>query len=219
MHERLDENNNLKSDLVVEFKNKYNLLLTDIERYKFRQDSSKGFAAKQNRNSQMILSDLQILNGLLNDNLQRIDKFLVNSNPNEYLDLKKIFNNIIKSIIQAINNSREALKEARSDYYDFEKKPNKKNSAVNARIWKKERNNTLSEILSWSISLVSLRNMAEPKYFKNFDRDYIEAYQHFIYYLMTRPNYYSYLNAGEQINETENNKNIKRELKKTKHSK
>lgn len=218
MHERLDEKNTLESDLVVEFKKKYNLLLTDIEKYRFREDSSKGFATKQNRNSQMILSDLQILNGLLDNNLQRIDKFLVDSNPNEYLDLKKIFNNVFKRIIQVIDNSREALKEARSDYYDFEKKPNKKNSAVNARIWKKERNNTLSEILSWSISIVSLRDMAEQRYFKNFDKGYIEAYQNFIDYLMTRPNYYSYLNAEEQINETENNKNIKRELKKTKHS-
>lgn len=215
MHERLDEKNTLESNLVIEFKKKYNLLLTDIEKYRFREDSSKGFATKQNRNSQMILSDLQILNGLLDDNLQRIDRFLVDSNSNEYLDLKKIFNNVFKRIIQVIDNSREALKEARSDYYDFEKKPNKKNSAVNARIWKKERNNTLSSILSWSITLVSLRDMAEQKYFKNYDKDYIETYQHFIDYLMTRPNYYSYLKAEEQINETEINKNIKR---KSKHS-
>lgn len=217
MHDKLDENNTLKSELVVEFKNKYNLLLTDIERYKFRQDSSKGFAIKQNRNSQMILSDLQILNSLLDDNLQRIDKFLVDSSPNEYLELKKIFNNVFKRIMQAINNSHEALKETRSDYYGFEKKLNKKNSAVNARIWKKERNNTLSSILSWSISLVSLRDMAEKKYFKNYNKKYIEEYQNFIDYLMTRPNYYSYLTAEEQINETEINKNIKKELKKSKH--
>lgn len=230
MHERLDEYNILKSETVVEFKNKYNLLLTDIENYKFRENSSKGFAVKQNRNSQMILSDMQMLNAILDETLQRIDNFFVESNQNEYTKLKDIIDIIVKRYINEINNSREMLQEAMYEYYDyrnnpnrFENNPNKKNSAVRARIWKKERNNALSNILRWSINLISLRDMVEKTYFKNFDSKYIEKYQEFIDYLSSRSNYYSYFNTEEQIDETKKNKDKKRKLKvndrlKSKHS-
>ena len=61
MHEKLDEFNNLKSEIVIEFKNAFNYLLETIKKYKFREDSSKGFAIKQNKNSMLILSGLKVI--------------------------------------------------------------------------------------------------------------------------------------------------------------
>ena len=210
MHEKLDEFNNLKSEIVIEFKNAFNYLLETIKKYKFREDSSKGFAIKQNKNSMLILSDLQILNGIINDTLQYIDSFLVESNSDEFLNKNTQY--ILKQYINRIYSISSLLNDAMYEYYDDSKSINKSNSAVRARNWKKERNDALSYILHVSIGLIDIRSSI-----RLFCHDYndksITEYQEFLDYLTKRPNYYSYFTVDEQREYTESNRKIKKELK------
>lgn len=210
MHEKLDEFNNLKNEMTIEFKNTFNYLLETIKKYKFREDSSRGFAIKQNKNSMLILSDLQILNGMINDTLQYIDSFLVESNSDEFLNKNTQY--ILKQYINRIYSISSLLNDAMYEYYDDSKSINKPNSAVRARIWKKERNNALSYILHVSIGLIDIRSSIRFLYQDYNDKSIIE-YQRFLDYLTKRPNYYSYFTVDEQREYTENNRKIKKELK------
>lgn len=212
MHERLDEFNNLKSEIIIEFKKSYNKLLDKINNYKFRENSSKGFSVNQNRNSRLILSDLQILNGKLDDTLKYIDSFLVKGSSNEYLARKNIIGYILKEYIDRFDSISSLLDEAMYEYYDDSRSINKTNRAVRARLWKKERNNALSYILHVSIGLIDIRSSI-GLLCSDFNDKFIIDYQEFLKYLSDRPNYYSYFTAEEQHEETENNKRIKRELK------
>ena len=210
MHEKLDEFNNLKSEIAIEFKNAFNYLLETIKKYKFREDSSKGFAIKQNRNSILILSDLQMLNGIINDTLQYIDTFLIKINSDEFLNKNTQY--ILKQYINRINSISSLLNDAMYEYYDDSKSINKPNSAVRARMWKKERNNALSYILHVSIGLIDIRNSIRLLY-QDYNDKFITEYQEFLDYLTKRPNYYSYFTVDEQRNYTEVNKKTKKKLK------
>lgn len=210
MHEKLDEFNNLKNEMTIEFKNAFNYLLETIKKYKFREDSSGGFAVKQNKNSMLILSDLQILNGMINDTLQYIDSFLVESNSDEFLNKNTQY--ILKQYINRIYSISSLLNDAMYEYYDDSKSINKPNSAVRARIWKKERNDALSYILHVSIGLIDIRNSIRLLY-HDYNDNFIVEYQRFLDYLAKRPNYYSYFTVDEQREYTENNRKIKKELK------
>jgi len=210
MYEELDEFNQLKSQIVIEFKKSYNRLLETIKKYKFRENSSKGFAAKQNRNSRIIVTDLQILNRILDSTLQYIDTFILQSGPTE--DLNKIIHYLLNQYINGMNSTDTLLNDAMYEYYDDSKSIVKKNSAVRARDWKKERNSALSYVLHISIGLLDIKNSLRL-YINDYDSKFINEYQEFIEYLTSRPNYYSYFTADEQLEETKNNKERKRKLK------
>ncbi len=210
MHEELDEFNNLKSQMTIEFKESYNRLLKTIKKYKFRENSSKGFAVKQNRNSMLILSDLQILNRLLDSTLQYIDTFIIQSDSNEGLN-KKIYY-LLNQYINGMNSTGTLLNDAMYEYYDDSQSIFKKNSGARVRDWKKERNGALSYILRVSIGLLDIKNSLRL-YINDYDNIFIDEYQEFIEYLTSRPNYYSYFTVDEQLEETKNNKERKRKLK------
>ncbi len=210
MHEELDEFNNLKSQMTIEFKESYNRLLKTIKKYKFRENSSKGFAVKQNRNSMLILSDLQILNRLLDSTLQYIDTFIIQSDSNECLN-KKIYY-LLNQYINGMNSTGTLLNDAMYEYYDDSQSIFKKNSGARVRDWKKERNGALSYILRVSIGLLDIKNSLRL-YINDYDNKFIDEYQEFIEYLTSRPNYYSYFTVDEQLEETKNNKERKRKLK------
>ena len=208
MHDELDEFNNLKNDIAIEFKKSYNFLLETIKKYKFREESSKGFAIRQNRNSMLILSDLQILNSKLDDTLQYIDSFLVERNSDECSNIKYV----LKQYIDRINSMSSLLNEAMYEYYDDSRSIYKTNSSVRVREWKKERNNALSYILHVSIGLIDIRNSIRLLR-HDFNDKFITEYQEFLEYLSGRPNYYSYFTVDEQRGYTENNRKVKKELK------
>ena len=210
MHEELDEFNNLKSQMAIEFKESYNRLLKTIKKYKFRENSSKGFAVKQNRNSMLILSDLQILNRILDNTLQYIDTFIIQSGPNEYLNKKTCY--LLNQYINGMISTGTLLNDAMYEYYDDSQNILRKNSGVRVRNWKKERNGALSYILRVSIGLLDIKNSLRL-YINDYDNKFIDEYQEFMEYLTSRPNYYSYFTVDEQIEETRNNKERKRKLK------
>ena len=210
MHEKLDEFNNLKSEITIEFKESYNRLLKTIKKYNFRENSSKGFAVKQNRNSRIILADLQILNRILDSTLQYIDTFIIQNGPNEYLNKKTHY--LLNQYINGMNSRGTLLNDAMYEYYDDSQSIFRKNSSVRVRNWKKERNGALSYILRVSIGLLDIKNSLRL-YINDYDNKFIDEYQEFIEYLTSRPNYYSYFTVDEQLEETKNNKERKRKLK------
>jgi len=63
-----------------------------------------------------------------------------------------------------------------------------------------------------SIGLLDIKNSLRL-YINDYDSKFINEYQEFIEYLTSRPNYYSYFTADEQLEETKNNKERKRKLK------
>jgi len=215
MHEVLDEYNNLKSEITIEFKKAYNILLVNIKKYKFDENSKKGFATKQNKNSRAILSDLQILNSLLDDILKFIDDLFTKTNPNDFIELKETTTNELKSCINNIYFNCTLLSEAMYAYYDGNIIPDSKNSSARARNWKKERNNTLANILEISFHLLGLRNKIEVSCYGNYDYKINEDFKSFLDYLSSRPNYYSYMTTEMQNTEAKKNKSKKRILKET----
>lgn len=215
MHDKLDEYNILKSEIVVEFKESYNKLLEEIRKYKFREDSSKGFAVKQNRNSQIILSDIQILNGIVTEILQLIDTY-IKEHPDGYYTEKNIAYNSLKLYIKKLNDASIKLYNSMLEYYDDTRSKELKNSSKRARNWKQERNNALSVLLGVVSGLSIVGNMVKSQCQNNYKIYPTNNFQDFINYLATRPNYYSYKTLDEQHDITTIYKSIK-QRKKQKH--
>ena len=213
MHEVLDEYNNLKSEITIEFKNAYNILLDTIKKYKFDENSKKGFATKQNKNSRMILSDIQVLNGILDDILKYIDNFFTKTNPNDFIEMKETTNYELKAYINKIYLNCTLLSEAMYAYYDGNKMPESKNSSARVRNWKQERDNALANILEISFHLLGLRNNIEVSCYGSYDYRINESFESFHKYLESRSYYYSFLNTDMHHTETERNKTRKRLLK------
>lgn len=238
MHEKIDENNKLKSDIMIEFKESYNRLLETIKKYKFKENSSRGFAAKQNRNNRLILHDLQMLNGKLDEILQYIDSFIIESNsdkyivsdknifergtsqylvnrvvpmiphklskgictlnPNDYSEEKTIIDNSLKLCIRHMNDADKKTNDAMYTYY-YDTEENQKNSAVRARIWKKEKNNALHIIINVATILSIMGDMINNISVNNSKINSVESIQRFMDYLSKGPNYYSYLPPYKKI--------------------
>ena len=175
----------LNKNITKEIEQSLEILLQELNNYKFQPIKENSYGYNQNKTNEQILRELSILKPTIIVYLNNIYQYIkTNNNPNYIEKLVSLKNNL--------DNSIEYLKEAREEYYTTWEHQKKYGNYINLigqnnKNWKKERNNACKTILNLYKELHKLNNIILNKK-TNINLNIIK----------NSPNYYCYLSNNEK---------------------